>query len=95
VRKDGPLLVCQAGPGRHVALRVDGLGDVLSVPASSLRPWQSPVDGAPLQLLTGSAGDMLTVLSLQPLFGTVAEVKAVVTPPVSGVRASGEPVVVG
>ena len=75
-RRDGPLLVCRAANGRHVAVRVDALGDVLSVPVTSLQPWQSPVDGAPLQLLSGTAGGrpaMLTVLDRSALLASVGD----------------------
>lgn len=85
VRRDGPLLVCRAAGRKHFAVRVDALGDVLGVPVVSLQPWQSPVDGAPLQLLTGTAGGqpaMLTVLGLSGLLKAVGDAGAA--------RAAGE-----
>ena len=75
-RGDGPLIVCRATRGRRFALRVEALGDVLAVAPAALQAWQSPVDGSPLQLLSGEVGGqagMLTVLSLEALLAAVGE----------------------
>lgn len=69
---DGALLVCRAASGRHVALRVDALGDVLGIPHAALRDWTRSGDAAPLRLVPGE-GAMLTVLDAAEVLAAVGE----------------------
>lgn len=69
---DAPVLVCETGTGRRLALRVQELGQVFGVPLSSLKP--SPAVGAAAlarreRLVRGAAtGSMLTVLDVDSLW---------------------------